>query len=232
MAGATVAPEWRDHERRVFYRNVLYVGAVAAWAALVYHGSLKARFFLDDYLHLHLVERIDNLLVPFARDLMMGAFYRPGVFPFWKLNFMLAGLHPAWYYAFNLAVLAGSCLLLMQAMQHLTGNKGVSAFSTLLFAVSPITAIGLLWLSNRFDLYATFFFLLSLVLFLRYLRFRRTWDISISVAAGTYAFFCKEIAVTLPAVLLLSGLFMFHYRGRDPKLTRAETPRIFLLSLP
>jgi hypothetical protein len=203
--------------------------AIAAWSLLVYKDIYKARFFLDDYLHLHLTQRIHNLLIPFGKDIMMGAFYRPGVFFLWKLNSLLGGLNPAVYYAFNMAVLVLSAILLMQVMQHLTGNKGVSGFATLLFVVSPITALGVLWLSNRFDLLATFFFLLSLLTFLRFLRFRRRMDLTISLVTGFYSYFCKEIAVTLPAILALSGLFMFWYRG---ELTKNTARRIAILAIP
>jgi hypothetical protein len=221
--------EWAAEERRIFFRNSKIVLLIAAWTLLVYKDIYKARFFLDDYLHLHLIRRIDNVLIPFAKDIMLGAFYRPGIFVFWKLNYLLAGLNPAAYYAVNVATLILSALVLMQVMQHLTGNKGVSGFATLIYSVSPITAIGVLWLSNRFDLIGSFFFLLSLLLFLRYLRFRRTRDISWSLALGFYSYFCKEITITLPAILLMSGMFMFYHRG---ELTRSVARRITVLTLP
>jgi hypothetical protein len=221
--------EWVRTERQVLLRNMKYVLAISVWTIIVYKDIYKARFFLDDYLHLHLVDKIDNPLLPYGTDIMMGAFFRPGVFWFWKINYLLGGLNPAWYYAFNIVLLIGILALIMQVMQHLTGNKGIAAFVTLSFAVSPITAQGVLWLSNRFDLLGTFFLLASLLLFLRFLRLKQKRDISWSMALGVFSFFCKEITIVLPALLIFSGSFMFYYRGT---LTRSTLRRIVVLSIP
>ncbi|MBZ0270796.1 glycosyltransferase family 39 protein [bacterium] len=224
-----VTPEWRDPERRILRRNLWFAGFVVAWTLVVYKDIYKARFFLDDYLHLHLISRVTNLLRPFGEDIMLGAFFRPGVFPLWKLNWLIGGNDPAVYYAVNIGLLAVSVFLVMQVMQHLTGNKGVAAWTALLFAVSPVTAIGILWLSNRFDVLGSLCFLLSLLTFLRYLRFHRRGDLMISLVVGVYGYFCKEITIVLPAVLALSGAFMFHYRGT---LTAPIARRIAGLTIP
>jgi hypothetical protein len=221
--------DWVASERKIFFRNLKIFIPIGLWTLIVYKDIYKVRFFLDDYLHIHLIRAINNLLVPFGKDLMMGAFYRPGVFFLWKLNYLLSGMNPVSYYALNMVILLLTALLLMQVMQHLTGNKGVSGYAALFFAISPVTATGVLWLSNRFDLLGTFFFMWSLLLFLRYLRFRRKRDITWSMLIGFYSFFCKEIAITLPAVLIMSGLFMFYYRG---ELTKSTVRRILILSLP
>ncbi len=223
------ATEWIKAGRKIFWRNMIFVFVISAWTLLVYKDIYQARFFLDDYLHLHLVDRIDNPLLPYGVDIMMGAFFRPGVFWFWKLNYIVAGLNPTWYYVFNIIVLIGIIALIMQVMQHLTGNKGISAFVALCFAVSPITAQGVLWLSNRFDLLGTFFLLASLVLFLRFLRFKQKRDITWSMLLGVFSYFCKEIVIVLPALLILSGFFMFYYRG---ELRRSTARRIVVLSIP
>lgn len=202
---------------------------VFVWTLAVYKDIYGLRFFLDDYLHLLLIRRIDNPIAPFTTDFMFGAFYRPGVFWLWKLNEVVGGLNPSWYYAFNMALLFILCLLLMQYLQHLTGYKGYAAWTTALFAVSPITAQGMLWLSNRFDLLGAVFFFASAVLFVRSLRFHRRWDMTVSVALGVFSYFCKEIYITLPAILILSTLFMFHYRG---ELTLETARRAVMLSLP
>ncbi|MCL4233407.1 MAG: hypothetical protein KJ042_02695 [Deltaproteobacteria bacterium] len=221
--------ERRRGERRIFFRNSLLVAAIFAWTALVYKDIYALRFFLDDYLHLHLISRIASPITPYTTDLMFGAFYRPGVFWFWKLNWLAGGLNPAVYYAFNMGLLAVTALLLMQYLQHLTGYKGYSAWVTLLYAISPITAQGVLWLSNRFDLLGAVFFLASCVLFLRYLRFHRPWDFTGSLVAGVFSYFCKEMYITLPMVLIASGAFMFHYRGT---LTSTIVRRTVILSSP
>ncbi|MCB1152756.1 hypothetical protein KDL45_03825 [bacterium] len=218
MANTATYPDtWIAEDRRLFWRNVAYVLVILVWALLVYARIYQARFFLDDYLHLHLTAKIDNPLAPFTYDVMMGAFFRPGVFWFWKINYLFGGTNPAIYYAFNIGLLALGALLLMQVVQHLTGRKSVAAIATLLFAVSPVTAVGLLWLSNRFDLLGAAFFLGSWLLFLRFLKMRRTRQLAASVLLGAMAYFCKEITVTLPVVLAASGLFVFWHRATLPR---------------
>jgi hypothetical protein len=217
------------NKRRGHARNLLWIVLISLVTLLFYKDIYRADFFLDDYLHLHLVDRIDNPLIPYYTNLFMGAFFRPGIFLFWKINHAIFGLNAAGYYATNVAFLIALVALAYYLFFNLTGNRAFTALSTALLALSPITNVGVIWLSNRYDLIGAVFYLTSLLLFLRYVRFGKRSVYYGAIATGIFSYFCKEMMITLPAVMILSGAFMFFYRG---ELTRQRLARIAVLSTP
>jgi Dolichyl-phosphate-mannose-protein mannosyltransferase len=192
---------------------LLWLGLATVATLIVYKDLPRATFFLDDYLHLHLIQKFENPFVPFFTDIFMGAFFRPAISIFWSLDLAMFGDNPAGFYVMNILYLLVSVGLLYAIMHHLTGSNTQSGLLALLFALGPVTGIGVQWLSNRFDLIGTLFFLLSLLWFLRWARWRRRGEYVLSLGAAIIAFFCKEITITLPAAMVLSAGFMFLYRA-------------------
>ncbi|MDP8221918.1 MAG: glycosyltransferase family 39 protein [Candidatus Lernaella stagnicola] len=193
---------------------------VAAWLGFVllavlgvYKDLPKAEFFLDDYLHLHLIRQLESPFVPFVTDVFMGAFFRPAITIFWAMDYALFGSNAAGFYVMNIVYLLISAVLLFAVIRNLTGSNTQSGLATLLFAIGPVTGVGVQWLSNRFDLIGTMFFLASLLLFLRYVRYRHRGDYGLSLFFALVAFFCKEITITLPIVMVLAAGFMFLHRA-------------------
>ena len=216
-------------KRSSFVKNMLWVVFISLVAAVFYKDVYRADFFLDDYLHLHLVDRIDNPFTPYYTNLFMGAFFRPGVFIFWKLNHVFFGLEASGYYATNVLFLLALLALTYSVLLNITGHRKFSALVTALFILSPVTNTGVIWLSNRFDLIGSVFYLTSLLLFLRYVRLGKRSTYLWAIAAGFFSYFCKELMITLPAVMVLTGCFMFYYRA---ELTPRRAYRILALSTP
>jgi len=217
-------------DKKKFYRqNLFWLIVVAIVCFIVFKDIYKGKFFLDDYLHLHLVQKIKNPAIPFFTDIMMSAFFRPGIFIFWRLDYLLFGLQAYGYYLTNIIFLLGTAYILFFIMLHLTGNRRIAGFTSLLVAIGPVTTVGVLWLSNRFDLIGTFFFMLSLLLFLQYVRFKKRDQIMWSLLFGFFSFFCKEMTITLPVILILAASFMFLNRS---KLTWPRLREIVSLSTP
>lgn len=215
--------------RRTFFMNLFWVVLISLFTLLVYRHIYRADFFLDDYLHLHLVSRITNPLTPYFTDLFMGAFFRPGVFLFWKINHVLFDLNATGYYATNIAFLLTLVGLVYFVIHNMTGNRRFTTWAVVLFAVNPVTSIGVLWLSNRFDLIGSVFYMLSLLLFLRFVRTRNKRAYIWAVIVGTFSYFCKEMMVTLPVAMIICASFMFMYRAT---LTKQQFREIVTLSTP
>jgi len=210
-------------------KNIAWVCIISFFTLLAYRNIYGSDFFLDDYLHLHLVSRIGNPFTPYFTDLFMGAFFRPGVFVFWKVNYFLFGLNASGYYLSNIIFLMVLITTTFFVFFNITGNRRFSGLATALFALSPITSIGVLWLSNRFDLIGSTFYMVSLLLFLTYLRKdKRSYYIG-AIAAGVFSYFCKEMMITLPAVMVICAIFMFQYRSG---LKTDVLKKILVLSTP
>jgi len=211
--------------------HALWLSLIVAGILAVYKDLPKSMFFLDDYLHLHLIQQLDSVLEPFVVDIFMGAFFRPAITLFWKLDYLISGLNPTGYYLANLVYLILSMIFLYFIILNMMGSRALSVIISLLFAIGPVTGVGVMWLSNRFDLIGTMFILASTRLFLRYVRYRRMGDYLLSIALAALAFFCKEITITLPVVLVLSAGFMFMYRAPS-KLDVKFIKRILALTTP
>ncbi len=199
--------------RRIWWPHLLIFALIAAVIMVIYKDLPRAPFFLDDYLHLHLIQRIKNPFEPFVVDIFMGAFFRPAITLFWKLDYLISGLNASGYYISNLIYLMLSAALLYLLVQQLTGHRSVSAISTLFYVINPVTGVGVMWLSNRFDLIGATLFLASTLFFVLFIRYKRRRDYALSIVLGTTAYFCKEITITLPAILILATGFMFLYRA-------------------
>jgi len=199
--------------RRKYWPHLIWLALIAVAVGVVYKDLPRSTFFLDDFLHLHLIERFKSGFEPFINDVFMGAFFRPAITFFWMLDHLVYGINPTGYYLSNIIYLFISSVLLFMLLQNMTGSYSISGIISALYAVGPVTGIGVMWLSNRFDLIGTLLFLASTLLFLRYVRFRRPMAYLWSVFLGTLAYFCKEITITLPVILVLASGFMFLYRA-------------------
>lgn len=220
-------PAFNPRKSRIL--NLVWLTLISLFTLVVYKNIYSGEFFLDDYLHLHLVERIDNPFLPFVTNLFMGAFFRPGVFVFWKINHALFGLSVGGYYVTNMIFLIGLVVSLFFVLFNMTGSRKFSGIAAALFAFCPVTSVSVLWLSNRFDLIGVLFYMLALLLFLLHLRTGRRSHYIGAIAVGLFSYFCKEMMVTLPAVMILCGSFMFGYRDR---LTLDRFFRVVILATP
>lgn len=195
------------------WRHVATFLFISLLTLLVYKDLPKSEFYLDDYLHLHLIQAFSHPFEPFFVDVFMGAFFRPAITLFWSLDNAIYDLWAGGYYISNIVYLLASILLLYALMLNLTGSRRLSGLTSLLYALGPVTGVGVMWLSNRFDLIGTMLFLASTLLFIRYVRYRQKANYILSIALATLAYFCKEITITLPVILVLAAGFMFLYRS-------------------
>jgi len=107
------------------------------------------------------------------------------------------------HHAVNVALHAANAALLFLALAALTGARGRAAAVALLFAVHPLRAESVAWISERKDLLCALFFLIAI---LAYVRHRERPSRARFAAVGLWhalALLSKPMAVTLPAVLVV-----------------------------
>jgi hypothetical protein len=80
----------------------------------------------------------------------------------------LYGLNPAGHHLTNLAFHIANTLLLFLLLQRMTGALWRSACVAALFAWHPLHVESVAWASERKDVLSTFFFLLTLWVYVRY----------------------------------------------------------------
>jgi tetratricopeptide (TPR) repeat protein len=115
----------------------------------------------------------------------------------------LFGFKAGGHHLTNLLFHIGNTILLFWLLLRMTGAPFCSVFVAALFAVHPVHVQSVAWIAERKDVLSTFFFLLTLGAYFRYVREPRpTRYLPILVFCGL-GLMAKPMLVTLPFVLLL-----------------------------
>lgn len=139
-----------------------------------------------------------------VEEIYRYGYYRPVVSLSYWLTWKLAGEAPAPYHATNLVLHAAATVLLLLMLRGLAGGPGWAPFAgAALFAVHPVHAESVAWISGRTDLLAAVMVLASAVALLRALGEdgpRAGGWMAAAVAAAAAAPFAKEAALFWPLV--------------------------------
>jgi tetratricopeptide (TPR) repeat protein len=142
----------------------------------------------------------------------------------------LYGVNPAGPHLANVALQALAAALLFLALNEMTGAPWRSAFVAALFAIHPLRAESVAWVSERKDVLSGVFFMLTLwayACFARRPSAARYALVPILFAAGLL---CKNTLITTPFVLLLLDWWLL--RRENPfsaRLIKEKIP-LFILS--
>ena len=162
------------------------------------------------------------------------------------LDYLLWGMNPLGYHLTNLLLHAANAgifyfvvvwllrlaLSLPPERDHaLTFSAGLAA---LLFAVHPLRVESVAWVTERRDLLSGFFYLLTLLAFLRSCERseRSRWHYWLSVALFGCALLSKSMAVSLPAVLLILDVYPLRRLGGSIGWWTKPARRIYLEKVP
>jgi protein O-mannosyl-transferase len=119
------------------------------------------------------------------------------------LDCQLFGLSPGWHHLTNLLLHLLNVILLFIVLFFLTRKIWQSAFVVALFALHPLNVESIAWVAERKNLLSTFFWFLTILLYIRYVRKPSVkWFIAVffSMLLGLFA---KPTLITLPFVLML-----------------------------
>ena len=119
------------------------------------------------------------------------------------LDYELYGLAPRGHHATSLALHIANTVLLFLVLERLTGVLWPSAVVAALFGLHPLHVESVAWVSERKDVLSTFFWLLAMAAYVRYVRRPATGRYLVVVAAVLAGLLSKPMVATLPVVLLL-----------------------------
>ncbi len=190
--------------RRRWLPALLLVGAVAG----VFGNAVPNGFVYDDRLLV-----VDNWAVraPLA-DLRALGFYRPLRTLSYRLDYAIGGLDPRVFHVTNVLYHAAT-VLLVHAILGESGASAAAAFGgALLFAVHPVQADAVTYVSGRRDVLCALFFAAGFYAYLRYRRRRSRGALAVALGCYVLALLAKEMAITLPLVCVAYERFA---RRRD-----------------
>jgi tetratricopeptide (TPR) repeat protein len=110
----------------------------------------------------------DNVVWAFAGS--AAANWHPLTWLSHILDVQLFGLAPGWHHFTSLLLHTANTLLLFRLLARLTGAPWRSAMVAALFGVHPLHVESVAWVAERKDVLSTFFFLLTLMAYARYVR--------------------------------------------------------------
>jgi hypothetical protein len=138
-------------------------------------------------------------------------------------NYRISELEPFTYLLFNYLLHMANALLVFLFIYRISdGKKAIAFLTSLMFAIHPMHVESVAWVSERKDVLYTFFFLLSLMQYWRYLEKGRQLNLWISLLFFIISLLSKPAAVVLPLVLLL----LDYWKGRR------LTSKIFFEKIP
>lgn len=207
--------------------------AVAAATVLAYARTLSYEFVWDDVL---LVARSQRLREWSSLPAVLGShfwsevhegshYYRPLVSLSFFLDLHVWGLNPLGFHLTNLLAHLGTALGVLGLARRLGADVLTAGLAGVAFAIHPIHTESVTFISGRTDVLSTLFFLLAL---LGYARWRDGGG-SLAFGASLGAFFlalaAKEVAVTLPLVLVAYDGLMLARRDGERRWTPADVAR-------
>ena len=169
---------------------------------------------------------LENVIWAFT-DTSAG-FWHPLTWLSHMLDCQLFGLNPGVHHLTNLLFHLANTLLLFWVLSRMTGRPWASTFIAALFALHPLHVESVAWVSERKDVLSTFFWILTMGLYLRYVEQPGIHRYLLVLLSFTLGLMSKAMLVTLPFVLLLLdywplGRFLFK---QDSKSSLLPAPGI------
>lgn len=205
-----------------------HIPLVVLLTFLTYSNAVNAPFYFDDYSNILRNPRLEDL----------ASFWPPSGTRFFTylsfaLNYHAHGLVAYWYHLTNIAIHASNAALVYVLVLYTfktpllktAAGTGVSPcltalFSSLLFALHPVQTEAVTYITQRFTSLAVLFYLLSLVLFIRWRLSERGVGVSylLSLIFAVMAQMTKEISYTLPFLIIFYDFIFFKGQPKGRRL--------------
>lgn len=193
---------------------VLLFSFILLFVYWIYIKHVTNYFFLfDDYALLHLAQKNDFLELGKSQI----GFYRPLTFVLFKFQFSIFNwTNPEHYALVSLFFHTMNALLVSLLCNRILGKNVFIAFTAFnIFLLSPWSSETYFWFSSQFDIFATFFLLISMLLAQKSINptegfnLKTVYFIVISAISSLGAMFCKESAITIPFLFVSISLVRF-----------------------
>jgi tetratricopeptide (TPR) repeat protein len=181
---------------------LLIILVLLAYGQTGWYGFIN----FDDPYYITFNDRIQNGLTWEGSVWAFTSYYMSNWHPLTWLSYIfdyqLFGLNPAGYHLINVLFHMVNALLLFLVLREATGKLWQSFWVAGLFALHPLHVESVVWISERKDVLCAFFWMLTMLAYVRYARGRKCWYLGV-IVFFTLGLMSKPMAVTLPFVLLL-----------------------------
>ena len=213
---------------RLSSRQWLVLALLAAATCATFAGVLRNGWVvLDDPIYVlrnpHVVRgwRLDGLLWFLSNP--HGANWHPLTSWSHMLDVQLFGLAPMGHHAVNLAWHVLNAVLLAVILHRLTGAWWRSVLVAALFALHPLRVESVAWVSERKDVLSTFFLLVTVEAYRRWVARPRPGRYATMLGAFALGLMSKPMLVTLPFLLVLLDVWPLGRWAGRPRPSGART---------
>jgi len=223
-------------------RDCLAAAAAAVFVFLVFIPTLSSGFVnLDDHGYVKQNTLIESIDLAFFKSIftvpVINNWHPLTVFTL-AIDYAVWGRDPFGYHLVNIIWHSLNTFLVFVLTFRLASineaaRKGAMPFvagslAALLFGIHPQHVESVSWISERKDVLYSFFFLLSVLAYVRYAAREKAWTLYYAAAFLSFALslMSKPMAITLPIVLLILDYFPLK------RLTLRGLPRLIFEKLP
>lgn len=225
--------------KQAYFRKTLPL--IIFVSALLYINSLSNTFVYDDVYIItenYFIKSLGNLPKLFQRDYLFLSgelSYRPVVTLTYFIDYAIWQLNPLGYHLTNIILNTINVFLFYCLIKSISKKHIVSVLATLLFLSHPLLTETVNAVCYREDILASIFFLLAFIFFikvrvpfskkeisLQQTNTRFIFYYFLSCASYCLALFSKEMAITLPILLVLFDLL---YLRQDSMKALSTSPR-------
>ncbi|MBN1824215.1 MAG: tetratricopeptide repeat protein [Endomicrobiales bacterium] len=206
-------------------KTLLLAAALLLVNAVVYYPLLDSSFCnLDDHVLVYanpdiMTFSLDNVKKFFTRPHM--GLYHPLVTLSYAVEYRFFKLFAPVYHLTNLFLHMGSTLLVFLIFQAVGGGFFVAFLTATLFAAHPLHVESVAWVSERKDVLYAFFYLFSLLFYLKHAGRPKLKYYLISLFLFIFSLLSKPMAVTLPVILFLADYLINKKFDRRSALEKA-----------
>ena len=193
------------------------ISAIVLVTFALYLPTLNIYFISDDFGCLHAFHHLSlgRFIEMFHSDLAQvvegesGQEIRPFYALYYMIGYKLWGLHPMGFHVVAIVADILNCLLVFGIANTVApGNIWRACVAGLLFAVQPVHSSAVSWIAgSSAEIFPTLFYLSSFLLFIQFRTSSRMKYLGLSLLSFVACLMCKEIAVTLPVMLVSFDCF-------------------------
>ncbi|MBN1395580.1 MAG: tetratricopeptide repeat protein [Pirellulales bacterium] len=149
------------------------------------------------------------------------------------LDWELYGDRAGGHHLTNVLLHAAATVLLFLVLRNMTGRFWPSAIAAAIFALHPLRAESVAWVTERKDVLSGVFFMLTLAAYAGYVRRRFSpWRYALVIMAFALGLMSKPMLVTLPFVLLLLDYWPLKRPALEKRRPTATVLRLVVEKVP
>ncbi|MBV8821145.1 MAG: tetratricopeptide repeat protein, partial [Acidobacteriaceae bacterium] len=217
--------------------NLAYIGAGLFFLVLVVFWRVADNGFVnfDDDIYVYANEHVrdglslDNLRWAFTS--VNYIYYQPLTWLSHMLDVELFGLKPGGHHLMSVLIHALSSVGLLLWLARSTGRVWCAAFAAGLFALHPLRVESVAWAAERKDVLSTFFLIVALVCYTRYVNTRTGRWYAAVLGALLCGLLSKPMLVAAPFLFLLVDYWPLARNENVMVLLREKIPMFVLAAI-